>query len=204
MNARKTQTDVTANRFQGAEFLIAAHRPQDWPADTGAEIAFLGRSNSGKSSAINAITGRPGLARASRDPGRTRQIVFFDLPGGRLVDLPGYGYAKVAPGVRRHWDTVVAAYLETRRCLRGIVLVADMRRGLADAEHGFLDWCGRSDIPLLCLLSKSDKLNRSERTIALRTVTNAHPGLAVYPFSAKSGEGIEAARHALERWFSEG
>jgi GTP-binding protein len=199
MSVRKDEPDAAAIRFRAAEFLVAAHRPADWPADEGAEVAFIGRSNSGKSSAINAITGRKGLARASKEPGRTRQIVFFKVPGGRLVDLPGYGYANVAPELRRHWDTAIASYLEGRSSLRGVVLIADIRRGVAGTERGFIEWCARADLPVLCLLSKADKLSRSGRDRALQAIRTNHPGLAAQTLSVLSGEGIEDARRALDK-----
>lgn len=191
-------------RFRTATFLVAAHQHQDWPTDDGAEIAFIGRSNSGKSSAINAITGRKGLARASKEPGRTRQIVFFQLRGGRLVDLPGYGYASVAPELRRHWDKTIAAYLEGRNCLAGVVLVTDVRRGATETERGFIEWCARAGLPMLCLLSKADKLSRTERDQVLRAVTKHYPDLRVQAFSVLSGEGINEARRMLDLWLPRG
>lgn len=202
MKTKKTEPMSAAGRFGTAAFLAAAHRFQDCPPDEGAEAAFLGHSNSGKSSAINAIVGRKGLARSSKEPGRTRQIVFFGLSGGRLVDLPGFGFAQVAPELRRHWDKTITAYLESRRSLKGIVLVADIRRGIAEAEQGFLRWCGQAQLPAMCLLSKADKLSRSERVTVLRRARSDFGEMTIVPFSAVSGEGVETARQVLDLWLS--
>ena len=154
-----------------AQFLCSAHVADQWPQDMGREVAFAGRSNVGKSSAINAIAGQARLARTSKIPGRTQQIVFFEIDSGRrLVDLPGYGYAKVPPGLQKHWKKMVRQYLEDRNSLRGLILLADIRRGLTDLDRQLLEWCAYNDLSVHLLLTKSDKLSRSAASQALAQV----------------------------------
>ena len=151
-----------------AQFLCSAHVAHQWPQDMGYEVAFAGRSNVGKSSAINAIAGQARLARTSKTPGRTQQIVFFEIDSERrLVDLPGYGYAKVPPGLQRHWKKMVRHYLEDRNSLRGLILLADIRRGLTDLDRQLLEWCAYNDLSVHLLLTKSDKLSRGAASQAL-------------------------------------
>ena len=179
-----------------AQFLCSAHVAHQWPQDMGHEVAFAGRSNVGKSSVINAIVSQARLARTSKTPGRTQQIVFFEIDSRRrLVDLPGYGYAKVPPGLQRHWEKTVRRYLEDRNSLRGLILLADIRRGLTDLDRQLLEWCAYKGLSVHLLLTKSDKLSRSaanqvlaqvQRTIRLDTVT-------VQLFSALRKVGIEEA-----------
>jgi len=154
-----------------AQFLCSAHVADQWPQDMGHEVAFAGRSNVGKSSAINAIAGQARLARTSKTPGRTQQIVFFEIDSERrLVDLPGYGYAKVPPGLQRHWKKMVRHYLEDRNSLRGLILLADIRRGLTDLDRQLLEWCAYNNLSVHLLLTKSDKLSRSAASQALAQV----------------------------------
>ncbi len=154
-----------------AQFLCSAHVADQWPQDMGHEVAFAGRSNVGKSSAINAIAGQARLARTSKTPGRTQQIVFFEIDSERrLVDLPGYGYAKVPPGLQRHWKKMVRQYLEDRNSLRGLILLADIRRGLTDLDRQLLEWCAQNDLSVHILLTKSDKLSRGAASQALAQV----------------------------------
>ena len=154
-----------------AQFLCSAHVADQWPQDMGHEVAFAGRSNVGKSSAINAIAGQARLARTSKTPGRTQQIVFFEIDSERrLVDLPGYGYAKVPPGLQRHWKKMVRQYLEDRNSLRGLILLADIRRGLTDLDRQLLEWCAHNDLSVHILLTKSDKLSRGAASQALAQV----------------------------------
>ena len=177
-----------------AQYLCSAHVANQWPQDMGHEVAFAGRSNVGKSSAINAIVGQARLARTSKTPGRTQQIVFFEIDSGRrLVDLPGYGYAKVPRSLQRHWEKTVRHYLEDRNSLRGLILLADIRRGLTDLDRQLLEWCAHKNLFVHLLLTKSDKLSRSaanqaltqvQRDIRLNTVT-------VQLFSALRRVGIE-------------
>ncbi len=163
------------------------------------EVAFAGRSNAGKSSAINAITQRRALARVSKTPGRTRLLNFFELaPGRRLVDLPGYGYASVSGEERSTWGPLIE-HLRARESLRGLVLIVDSRRGVKEEDLALVRWAHGLDVHVL--LSKADKLNRSESAQTLRSATAALSGLAsVQLFSMTSGAGVEQAQDVLEGW----
>jgi len=188
------------SRFQQARFLISAAAPAQFPADVGTEVAFAGRSNAGKSSAINAIAQRQGLARTSKTPGRTRLLNFFELePGKRLVDLPGYGYASVPPQERRTWGPLLDA-LRTRASLQGLFLIVDARRGLSRGDEELLDWAPVTQ-RVHVLLSKADKLNRSEAAAVLRAATHqlGARGTAQL-FSALKGTGVRQAQEVLEHW----
>jgi GTP-binding protein len=175
-------------------FLSSAARPGDFPADEGVEIAFAGRSNSGKSSAINAITGRRGLARTSKTPGRTQLINFFELePGRRLVDLPGYGYAKVSEATRQYWRELIGAYFAGRRSLRGVVLIMDARHPLRDLDRQLL--AHTRGLPVHVLLTKADKMSRGEGAKVLAAVRRELAlGASIQLFSALSGLGVDEAR----------
>jgi GTP-binding protein len=188
------------SRFPRAEFLISAAAPGQFPADHGAEVAFVGRSNSGKSTAINAIVQRHGLARTSKTPGRTRLLNFFELaPMQRLVDLPGYGYATGPEEERRTWKPLINA-LATRECLRGWFLIVDSRRGLVAGDEALLEWAAAGQ-KVHVLLSKVDKLNRSESTKVLRESQAALAGRGtVQVFSATSRAGVDEAQRTLEAW----
>ena len=189
------------SRFPRAQFLISAAAPAQFPADHGAEVAFVGRSNAGKSSAINAIVQRQGLARTSKTPGRTRLLNFFDLGDQqRIVDLPGYGYASAPEAERRNWQPMTDA-LRERRSLRGLFVVVDARRGITAGDEGLLDWSA-PEHRLHVLLSKADKLNRSEGIKVLRSTAQALVGrpATVQLFSAHSGTGVEEARDVLTAW----
>ena len=165
------ETTRDTKDLRRAQFLCSAHVADQWPQDMGHEVAFAGRSNVGKSSAINAIAGQARLARTSKTPGRTQQIVFFEIDSERrLVDLPGYGYAKVPPALQKHWKKMVRHYLEDRNSLRGLILLADIRRGLTDLDRQLLEWCAYKDLSVHLLLTKSDKLSRSAASQALAQV----------------------------------
>ncbi len=186
-------------------FVVSAHQPTQWVTDTGAEVAFAGRSNVGKSSAINAITRRRKLARTSKTPGRTQQIVFFELAvGRRLVDLPGYGFAQVPAALKQHWERTIERYLSTRGSLRGLMLVMDARHPLTLLDRQMLHWCARSDMPVHILLTKADKLSYSKAVASLRRVRDATQradgGATVQLFSATDGSGVEQARERLVAW----
>ena len=162
------ETTRDTKDLRRAQYLCSAHVAHQWPQDMGHEVAFAGRSNVGKSSAINAIAGQARLARTSKTPGRTQQIVFFEIDSRqRLVDLPGYGYAKVPPGLQRHWEKTVRHYLEDRNSLRGLILLGDIRRGLTDLDRQLLEWCAHKNLFVHLLLTKSDKLSRSAANQAL-------------------------------------
>ena len=191
--------------LSGARFALSVPNVGDMPNDNGIEIAFAGRSNTGKSSAINVLCGQRGLARTSRTPGRTQHLVVFELDGPRrLVDLPGFGYAKVSKRIRTHWDRALPEYLETRRSLAGLMVVMDVRHPLKPQEVMLVDWCAIADVPLHVLLNKCDKLNKGQAQNALLKVSRyleAAGGAATAQlFSALKRTGIEQAHEAAGRW----
>jgi GTP-binding protein len=186
--------------YATVRFLLSANHERQFPDDSGVEVAVAGRSNAGKSSAINAITQRRSLARTGKTPGQTQLINFFELvPGRRLVDLPGYGYAKVPPQMRAHWQELVGGYLETRNSLAGLLLIVDARRGLTDDDRGLIAWARQRGRRVHVVLTKSDKLTRHQARQQLHRVSGELDGGAtVQLFSAVSKEGVEEARLALE------
>lgn len=189
-----------------AEFTIAAQRIRQLPADSGREVAFAGRSNAGKSSSLNAIAGRNALARVSKTPGRTQQLVVFELePGLRLIDLPGYGYAKVPPAMKALWEQTMDEYFRTRRSLSGLVLIMDVRHPLRDFDRQMLEFCAAAAIPVHILLNKSDKLKRGAATNTLlavqRELEQAQLGeISMQLFSALRSTGVDDARKVITRW----
>jgi GTP-binding protein len=186
--------------FPNAKFLVSAAAPAQFPADRGVEVAFAGRSNAGKSSAINAIVGRQGLARTSKTPGRTRLINFFELaPLERIVDLPGYGYASAPESERRTWPRLIEA-LRQRNALRGLFVIVDARRGIGEGDEALLEWAlPRQRVHVL--LSKADKLSRSEGRQAITAAAQALSGRAtVQLFSAHARAGLEEAQALLRTW----
>lgn len=185
--------------FNQAEFVISANRPAQFPPDKGSEVAFAGRSNAGKSSALNAIAGRKSLARISKTPGRTQLVNFFALPDGdRLVDLPGYGYARVPDAMRRHWRHLMEAYFNQRRSLAGLILVMDVRRPLTEFDRQMLAWSEGVGCLTHILLTKADKLSRGKATAMLHEVRSAvDPETSVQLFSATKKSGVDQAREAL-------
>lgn len=185
--------------FNQAEFVISANRPAQFPPDKGSEVAFAGRSNAGKSSALNAIAGRKSLARTSKTPGRTQLVNFFVLPDGdRLVDLPGYGYARVPEAVRRHWRHLMEAYFNQRRSLAGLILVMDARRPLTEFDRQMLAWSEGVGCLTHILLTKADKLSRGKASAMLHEVRSAVDAeTSVQLFSATRKSGVEQAREAL-------
>ena len=191
--------------IQQARFLTSAAAVQDFPPEAGPELAFAGRSNVGKSSALNALAGRKRLAFASKTPGRTQMINFFELgEAGRLADLPGYGYASAPKALRETWDDLIGGYLTGRRTLAGVVVLMDARRPLTDNDRNFLEWLRPIGVPRLILLSKSDKLSRAESTTTLARTRAALDKAAmtsrVALFSNKSGDGVEETRVLLDNW----
>jgi GTP-binding protein len=188
------------SRFREARFLTSVASPPQFPADMGAEVAFAGRSNAGKSSAINAITQRRGLARTSKSPGRTRLLNYFELaPTKRLVDLPGYGYATVPASERGSWLPLLER-LRTRESLKGLFVIVDARRGLTEGDEGLIEWSPRTH-RLHVLLSKADKLNRSEAAEVLRATSTRLAGRGtVQLFSALRGIGVHEAQETLAAW----
>ncbi len=219
--------------------MLAAHRISQLPADHGAEVAFAGRSNAGKSSALNALTNHKGLARTSKTPGRTQQMVAFSLPphkdvpvsrvpvegltieraqdaqerlpptqvggqpppGIRLIDLPGYGYAKVPLEMREHWKLEIDAYLHQRRSLRGLVLIVDIRHPLKEFDRQMLEFCLDTQLPCHLLLTKADKLSRNQAIQALATLRRQFVSEGLHAtaqiFSSSAGTGVDEAREAV-------
>lgn len=192
--------------FQNAAFYISAHHLRDLPPATGVEIAFAGRSNAGKSSALNTLANHNRLAFVSKQPGRTQLINFFSLGNDKfLVDLPGYGYAKVPEAMRAHWQNVLSRYLSERTSLGGLVLVMDSRHPLTTLDRQMLDWFCPSGKPVHVLLTKSDKLSRSESTLTLNKVRKElnegwGENITAQLFSSLKKLGVEEAETAIGKW----
>jgi GTP-binding protein len=187
--------------YPGARFLISAAAPAQFPHDGGSEVAFAGRSNAGKSSAINAITARRALARTSKTPGRTRLLNFFELvPDRRIVDLPGYGFAQGPPSDRDDWARLIEA-LGRRQSLRGLFLIVDARRGLQDGDQQLLRWAAGLAKPVHVLLSKADQLKRAELLAQFKgTQAALDQRASVQLFSAHAHTGLDDARRRLDGW----
>jgi len=191
------------SNYPHVKFVTSAAEANQLAPDVGREIAFAGRSNSGKSTAINSITQRAGLARVSRTPGRTQLINFFELaPERRLVDLPGYGFAKVPERIRLKWLQLMEHYFNVRESLVGLVLIVDSRRGLGAQDAAMLEWILARDRQAHVLLTKADKLNRRESLNVLRETRAACEDTTVTAqlFSAHAKEGFEEARSVMDRW----
>ena len=193
--------------YQQARFLTAAERQDQAPIDSGREVAFAGRSNAGKSSAINTLCHQRQLARTSKRPGRTQLLIFFELDDERrLVDLPGYGYAKVSEDIKRAWQEHMAEYLRRRRSLAGLVIVMDIRHPLTQFDRQMLDWGLGSELPILLLLTKSDKLKRGAAAAThlqvLREVKGLGGQVSVELFSAQTRQGIEPVQALLDQWLA--
>jgi GTP-binding protein len=191
--------------FQNAVFHISAHNLRDLPPASGVEVAFAGRSNAGKSSALNTLANHNRLAYVSKQPGRTQLINFFALGGDRyLVDLPGYGYAKVPAALRHHWQTTLAAYLSDRPTLNALVLVMDCRHPLTPLDRQMLDWFGHSGRPVHVLLTKSDKLSRqaaNQTLLAVRKeLTENWDNCTIQLFSSLKKQGVEEAEKIIGSW----
>lgn len=187
--------------YPQVRFLASAHQPGQFVPDNGTEVAVAGRSNAGKSSAINAIVQRKGLARTSKAPGATRLVNFFELaPGRRLVDLPGYGFAAVPGKLRHHWADLVGSYFRRRQALRGVLLVMDVRHPLTEHDRDMLDLGLARPLPVHVLLTKSDKLGRGAARQTLALVRRELGDRAsVQLFSALAGLGVAEAREVLEK-----
>ena len=196
------------NLFLSTRFLVSVFSLKDLPADTGLEIAFCGRSNSGKSSVLNAITRNKKLAKTSKTPGRTRAINIFSIDDqkmNRIADLPGYGFARVSKQTQKEWAKLITAYLNGRQSLRGLVIIMDIRHPFKESDLTLIDWCSETNTPLLIVLNKSDKLSKSG---ALREVERANlilkqmnlKGQAL-GFSSTKTTGIEKLDEKLKRWF---
>lgn len=188
------------SQYPNVKFMLGAWQPGQFPEDLGTEVALVGRSNSGKSSALNTLMSRRGLARTSKTPGLTQQINFFEIePGHRLVDLPGYGFAKVPKKIQEHWRELMTRYFESRESLTGIIVIMDARRPLKDLDWQMLDWAEARSIPAHLVLTKCDKLSRDE---GLRTLKHVQAEVSLRAtaqlFSSVTKTGLEEARVWLE------
>jgi len=174
------------------------------PSDDAREVAFAGRSNAGKSSALNALCAQKSLARTSKTPGRTQQLIFFELDEThRLVDLPGYGYAKVPDRIQREWAVTLDDFLQNRQSLKGLVLVMDSRRPLREFDRQMLEWCNYKKMPVLVLLTKSDKLKKgpaSSTLLQVKKELSDMPDVAVQLFSSLKHVGVDEARQHISKW----
>ena len=191
--------------YRRASFLISAGKPQQFPRDDGAEVAFAGRSNAGKSSAINALCGNKNLAKTSKTPGRTRLINFFILdPHRRLVDLPGYGYAKVSDKIKKEWQQLLQAYLQQPDKLRGLVIIMDIRHPMTEFDRQMLAWCRYYRLPAHVLLTKADKLKRGAQQARLLAVKKmlleSGSDATVQTFSALRQIGLNELVAKLNEW----
>jgi len=203
--------DTPLIKFQSAEFTTSAPSLKQCPEDSGCEVAFAGRSNAGKSSAINTLTRNKSLARTSKTPGRTQMINYFTLAQGkRLVDLPGYGYAKVPIAMKAQWDRHLAEYLQQRKSLGGLILLMDIRHPLQDYDRQMLNWAAQAGLPVHILLTKSDKLKRGPAQSTLLKVDSflreMDPGvtlLTVQTFSSLKKQGLPELEAQLNRWLSD-
>jgi len=193
------------SQYPDAQFVLSADAPTQFPPDRGAEVAFAGRSNSGKSSAINVIVNRRHFARTSKTPGRTRLVNFFSLrEGQRLVDLPGYGFARVPDGQREHWGALLEHYFGHRQSLSGLLLVVDVRRQLTQFDRRMLGFSAQLDLPVHILLTKADKLKRGQGSGALLQVRHeVGDAASVQLFSAASRQGLDEARRVLEAFLQQ-
>ncbi|KAA8983480.1 YihA family ribosome biogenesis GTP-binding protein [Halomonas sp. 22501_18_FS] len=207
MDAGRAVTGHTTRiAFNSARFLTSAARLDQCPEDTGREVAFAGRSNSGKSSAINAITRIGSLARTSKTPGRTQLINFFSLstPGTRLVDLPGYGFARVSRNTQKQWEKHLGDYLAHRQSLVSMTLIMDLRHPLSEFDAMLIEWCEHHGLPMMLLLTKADKLKSNPARRQIESVRRDLEGIEcihhIQPFSALKGQGVEPARNHLSDW----
>ena len=195
--------------FSQAEFYTTVNHLKDLPQHGGNEVAFVGRSNAGKSSAINTLANRVRLAFTSKTPGRTQHLNYFSLGGNNyLVDLPGYGYAKVPPESKRHWEGLLSDYLQTRNELCGLVVIMDCRHPLTELDENLIDWFAPTGKPLHILLTKSDKLSKQQATLTLNRVKSYldehFPGCTVQLFSSFKKLGTEEAERIIAHWFAHG
>lgn len=199
---------ASANPFAAAQFLLSVAETRQLPAADRPDIAFAGRSNAGKSSALNTICNHKSLARVSKTPGRTQLLNFFEMPGARLVDLPGYGYAKVPEGMRRKWGQLVGGYLQARENLAGLVIIMDIRHPMTDYDEQMLAWAQAYDRDVHVLLTKADKLSNGaakNQALAVQKELHSRAGLkaTAQAFSSLKRTGVEEARARLQQWLAE-
>lgn len=199
---------MSALNYHVTHFMLSAPDIRHLPADTGIEVAFAGRSNAGKSSALNTLTNQKSLARTSKTPGRTQLINLFEVvEGKRLVDLPGYGYAEVPEEMKRKWQRALGEYLQKRQALKGLVVLMDIRHPLKDLDQQMVEWAVQSGIPVMILLTKADKLASGARKAQLNMVREASLAfmgdVQVEMFSSLKKLGVDKLRQKLDTWFNE-
>lgn len=199
---------ITPLNYAKTKFVTSAPDINHLPADTGIEIAFAGRSNAGKSSALNTLTNQKNLARTSKTPGRTQLINLFEVaPNCRLVDLPGYGFAQVPEEVKRKWQKSLGEYLHKRESLKGLVILMDIRHPLKDLDQQMIDWAVQSELPVMLLLTKADKLASGAQKKQLNMVKEAilpfQGDITVATFSSLKRIGLEQLRQKLDYWFEQ-
>jgi len=199
----------TVIHLSKATFTLSAPDIRRLPEDSGIEVAFAGRSNAGKSSALNTLTNQRGLARVSKTPGRTQLINIFEVaPNRRLVDLPGYGFAKVPIEMKKKWQKALGEYLEKRECLKGLVILMDIRHPLKDLDMDLIQWAADSDLPILALLTKCDKLSQGKRSSEVlqvkKTLSALNADITVQAFSSLKYTGLEQANKIICQWLSVG
>ncbi|MGY5451230.1 ribosome biogenesis GTP-binding protein YihA/YsxC [Agarivorans sp. MS3-6] len=194
--------------FQNTHFITSAPDITAMPEDSGIEIAFAGRSNAGKSSALNTLTRQKSLARTSKTPGRTQLINVFEISEGfRLIDLPGYGFAQVPEEVKKKWQKSLSEYLQDRQSLKGIVVLMDIRHPFKDTDRGLIEWAVDCNLPVLALLTKSDKLKQGARKAAIlkgrETASEFGGNVRVEGFSSLKRTGLDLLQNALVAWFDQ-
>ncbi len=192
--------------YQNMKFMLSVVRMDDAPADEGWEVAFAGRSNAGKSSGLNVLASQKNLARTSKTPGRTRELNYFELdPERRIVDLPGYGYAKVSRKMQNQWRGLLDDFLQNRKALKGILVFMDIRHPMSDFDLQLIDWCEYRQLPLHILLTKADKLGygaaKSTRLKIQRELEPATMPASVQTFSSLKKTGLDEAYEVLDKWF---
>lgn len=194
--------------YQQTKFVLSAPDIRHLPSDTGIEVAFAGRSNAGKSSALNTLTNQKGLARTSKTPGRTQLINLFEVAEGkRLVDLPGYGYAEVPEEMKLKWQRALGEYLQKRQCLQGLVILMDIRHPLKDLDQQMISWAVQSNLSVMILLTKADKLASGARKAQLNKVREEvlafNGDIQVEAFSSLKKLGVDILRHKLDSWYND-
>ena len=201
-------TDIRPLNYAKTHFILSAPDITHLPVDTGVEIAFAGRSNAGKSSALNTLTNQKALARTSKTPGRTQLINLFEVAENcRLVDLPGYGYAQVPEAIKRKWQKSLGEYLQKRESLKGLVVLMDIRHPLKDLDQQMIEWAVSVNIPVMLLLTKADKLASGAQKKQVNMVKEAilpfQGDISVTPFSSPKRVGLDALKQKLDKWFSQ-
>ena len=200
----QSRSHTSMSQYPEAQFLTSANAASQFVPDSGAEVAVAGRSNAGKSSAINVIVNRRQFARTSKTPVRTQLVNFFSLRDGeRLVDLPGYGFARVSDKKRRHWGGLLSEYFQVRESLRGLIMVVDIRRQLTEYDRRMMEFAELVELPIHILLTKADKLKRGQAaTAALEVKKELGTRATVQQFSALKRDGEDEAREVLERFLA--